>query len=436
MKKSWILALVCVGLIFPAGLAGAKPGKEKPRKGKPADQAVIAAHAAYISSNSARADGDVREWYDAKEVKFSTLLSGEYEYDWTGESDLSATLKTMYTDKAFHMYIQVKDNFVVDKLRQWKSDKVEVWLMAEDHNGKPAGQLTGIQFDIGPVTKQAPLGIKSLAGSKDLSKVEAAPYVYANEYGFQNYDIELSVDYSMLAKVNPVYDGGIRYCVLIRDWDQDDGNEDEATIGNCPINPSKPSSIKQNEMALAKLELARLSWNSIMGADAAIGSKAGEWLTAQANVANDSVLENIYYLDNQFVIWGFNIEANPGLSWTTMELNGTATDPKFTFADIDGDKLDEIILTRREACAEPDTYAERAYVFDHSSQYGLRLAVNYLVSVTGPDGKKFANKYQFSKNGITQSFAGGKPIQCTLDFSDDMEPLLEPGGAKKRVLTI
>ena len=435
MKRLLGLAVISLGLLVP-GVVGAKPAKEVPRKGKPADQPVLTAPTAFVSSHSARADGDVREWYDVEEVKFATLLSGEYDYDWTGENDLSGTLKTLYTDTSFNMYIQVKDNYVVDKLRQWKSDKVEVWLMAEDANGKPMGKLTGVQFDIGPVTKQQPMPVKILSGKQDSSKVKGVPYVYSVEDGFKNYDLEIAVDYSLLAKESPVYGGGIRYCVLIRDWDQDDGNEDEATVGTCPINPSKPSSLKQKEMALARLDLERIAWNSILGSDAAIGSKAGEWVTARSNVAWDSTPENIYYLDNQFVIWGFAMSEQTGLSWTTMSLNGQGTDPKFTFSDVDGDKLNEIILTRREACAEPDTFAERAYVFDHSEQFGLRLGVNYLVSVTGPDGKKYTNKFQNTKKGIVQTMSGGTPIDCTLDYSDDMLPLLVPGDDKKRVINL
>ncbi|MBQ1266258.1 MAG: hypothetical protein IIY06_05765 [Proteobacteria bacterium] len=428
MKRSLVSVVIGVGLIFST-TAFAKPPKEVPVKGKPADQAVLACPIEYMSSVNAKADGNLTEWHDIKGVDFSTLLSGEYEYDWTGKKDLSANLKVIYSENAFHLLVQVNDNAIVDKLRQWKSDRVEVWLLAEDGNHKPMGKLTGLQFDLGPVTKGGTVGVKALAGNKDLSKVKASAYVAEDKY-----DVEISVDYSLLAKVTPAYNGGMRYCVLVRDWDQDDVNEDEASIGNCPIDPKKPSAIKADKMAFAQFDLERIAWYSIVGADASIAAKSGDWLKKQANVAFDSAVENVAYLDNQFVIWGLNMSEEGGLAWTTMALNGHGEEPEITFADIDGDKLDEVILTRKEKCLEEGMTATRAYVFDHSQQYGLSLAFNYLVSVTNAEGKTYKNKFQNTKNGIVQTLSGGKPMTCTLDFSDDMEPLLVPGGEKKRTL--
>ena len=428
MKCSLMSVVVSIGLIFSAA-AYAKTPKEVPVKGKPSDQPVLACPMEYMSGTQARADGNLSEWHGVKGIEFSTLLAGEYEYDWTGKKDLSATLKTVYSEKAFHLLVQVNDNAIVPKLRQWKSDRVEVWLLAEDGNGKPLGKLTGIQFDLGPVTKGESLGITSLAGDKNMSKVQANGYVAEGQY-----DVEIAVDYSLLGKTSPIFHGGMRYCVLVRDWDQDDANEDEAVIGNCPIDPKKPSSIQPGKMAYAKFDLERIAWYSILEADAVLASKSGDWLKKQGNVVSDSAIENIAYLDNQIVIWGLSMTEDGGLSWTTMALNGHGKEPEISFADIDGDKLDEVILIRKEQCLEAGLTAKRAYVFDYTLQYGLELAFNYLVSVTNGEGKTYTNKFQNTKNGIVQTFSGGKPMTCTLDFSDDMEPLLVPGGAKKRTL--
>lgn len=428
MKSSLMFIVVSAGLVFSAA-ALAKTPKEVPVKGKPSDQQVLSCPMEYMSSANAKADGNLSEWHGIESIEFSTLLSGEYEYDWTGKKDLSATLKAVYSDDAFHLLVQVKDNAIVNKLRQWKSDRVEVWLLAEDNDGKPLGKLTGIQFDLGPMTQGGTLGIKSLAGDKNMSKVHASGYV-AND----NYDVEIAVDYSLLAKTSPAFNGGMRYCVLVRDWDQDDANEDEVAISNCPIDPKKPASIKPANMGYAKFDLERIAWYSILGADAALAAKSGDWLKKQGNVAYDSALENIAYLDNQFVIWGLNMSEAGGLAWTTMALNGHGEEPEISFADIDGDKLDEVILTRKEACLEEGMTAKRAYVFDHTQEYGLELSFNYLVSVTNAEGKTYTNKFQNTKNGIVQTLAGGKPMTCTLDYSDDMEPLLIPGGDKKRTL--
>ncbi|MBQ1925534.1 MAG: hypothetical protein II180_05380, partial [Proteobacteria bacterium] len=150
MKSSLMFIVVSAGLVFSAA-ALAKTPKEVPVKGKPSDQPVLSCPMEYMSSANAKADGNLSEWHGIESIEFSTLLSGEYEYDWTGKKDLSATLKAVYSDDAFHLLVQVKDNAIVNKLRQWKSDRVEIWLLAEDNAGKPLGKLTGVQFDVGPM---------------------------------------------------------------------------------------------------------------------------------------------------------------------------------------------------------------------------------------------------------------------------------------------
>ncbi len=433
MKRSMVCAILCLGLMLPA-LCDAKPAKDKPRKGLPADQPVVVAPYDFSSTLSTKVDGNLKDWYNLESVGFQTLISGEYDYDWTGPRDLSAQLKTQYSEKAIHMLVQVKDNVVVDKLRQWKSDRVEVWLLAEDKAGKPLGKLTGVQFDLGPVTKNMPLGIKVLAGNKDLSKIKAVPFIQQEDDEHMAYDIEFSVDYALFSKVSPVYDGALRYCVIVRDWDEDDANEDEAAISNCPINPAKPATVKPDDMAKIKLDLERVMWQSLIGADDAIAAKSGDWIFGNANVASTSEPESIAYNDNQFVIYGFDIYENAGFSWNTMALNGSSTDPKMSFADVDGDKLDEIFITRTETCLEPGLTAQRVYVFDFSNTQGLRLGTNYLASVTDTNtGKTYANKFQNTKSGIVQTPGTGDFIECTLDYSDDMEPIL-PKGAKKHTI--
>ena len=74
-------------------------------------------------------------------------------------------------------------------------------------------------------------------------------------------------------------------------------------------------------------------------------------------------------------------------------------------------------------------------MFDISETYGLWVPMNYLVSVTDASGKKYTNKFQNTKKGIVQTVGSGTPIQCTLDYSDDMEGLLGPGTEKKRTLS-
>ena len=429
MRRSYGVVLAAA-MLFVCGICDAKPAKEVPRKGKPADQEVLNARCDYMDASLAKADGNLSEWGEAKEVSFKTLLAGEYEYDWTGPVDLSATLKVMYSDEAFHVLVQVNDNAIVNKLRDWKSDKVEVWLMATDGNGKPAGKLTGIQFDMGPAVSGGKMVTKVLAGDKNMSKIRAEGYV-----GDGAYDVELAVDYSLLAKNNPAYDGGIRYCVLVRDWDQDDPNEDEAVIGSCPIDPKNPSKIKPENMGFARLDLNRIQWQSILANDPVLGAKQGEWLIYHKDFQGSPATETFAYLDGEVVLAGYGLGGANGLSWSAISLTGTGTDPKIEFVNLNSSKYDEIVITRTEACSEGGE-GRRAYVFDVDNTGNLRLLLNYLVSVKSQDGREFSNKYQYTKKGIIQSLGSGAEIPCNPDYSDDMVPLLVPDGPKKRTLVL
>ena len=109
-------------------------------------------------------DGNLNDWDGVTPVEFSTLLAGEYEYDWTGPKDLSASMMAQYSATKVYFVISVNDNAVVAKRKQWKSDRVELWITPESGDGKSLGATRGISLDIGPQVDGGKATAKFLSG--------------------------------------------------------------------------------------------------------------------------------------------------------------------------------------------------------------------------------------------------------------------------------
>ena len=95
MSLRWFVLAMSINLI--ASVAIAAP-KEKPRKGKPADQAIQDLGATYTTNAQTRVDGNIDDWSTLSPLSFQTLIAGEYEYDWTGPQDLSAKVMAQYSE--------------------------------------------------------------------------------------------------------------------------------------------------------------------------------------------------------------------------------------------------------------------------------------------------------------------------------------------------
>lgn len=436
MKNLKIAAFVTlISLLSLPVLADAKP-KEKIRKGKPADQTTLDLKAEFINDSSMKIDGLIEEWRGMPEISFETLLSGEYDYDWTGPKDLSAKVKARYGAERVYFLIQVKDNAIVGKLRQWKSDRVELWMRAEDSKGKALGPLKGIEFDMGPAVQGGQLASKWLAGGKKTDQILAKHYIDQD-----GYDIEIGLDYTALASKSPVLDGSLRFCFLVRDWDQDDANEEEASIGSCPIDPKKAKAISPAKMGKISFNLADAVWESIFRSDPALASKAN-WIKTTGNVGGTSMPEIIAFSEGTLVVAGFEIGA-AGLSWSTIELasSGVDADTKVEVKNIHGDKTNEIIVTRHETCNNTgESMVKRSYVFALDPNHGLKLISNYITELysTSDPNLRVTNDYKFVHDGVVQTLgakSSSNLTDCVPQGSSDMLPLLKPeDGQKKRKL--
>ena len=425
MFRRCVLSMVV--LCLTCAVAFAAP-KEKPRKGKPADQAVLNLGASYSNDSEMRVDGNLNDWNGISMLEFSTLIAGEYEYDWTGPKDLSAKVGAQYGADKIYFVVQVEDNAVVDKLRQWKSDRVEIWLAPETADGKPLGSPRGILLDIGPQVSGGKATVKWLSGKQ--GGLEAVGFV-----GPEGYDFEVGVSYSALSKESPVMDGVMRYCVLVRDWDQDDANEDEAAFATCPIDPKKSSSIKRDKMGKIPLSLKDAMWSALM-ADSAIASVSGGWTNQMVNLGGTSMPEIVAAADDTVVVAGFGLE-NAGLSYYMVQLAsaGIGNMSNLAVKDINGDKVPEIILSRQEACVTGNMTATREYVFQFSGQ-AIDLKTNYITEYhDNSDASIFVkNQYKLNKTGIVQTVdkSSSKSLPaCELNGDENMIPVLLPTAGSK-----
>ncbi len=421
----WGITAVCLSMLF-SSVALAKPPKEVPKKGNPADQAVLNLNAALKTDTFA--DGNISDWNEntGEKASFQTLLSGEYEYDWTGPNDLSATVMSQYTADRIFFLVQVKDNAVVSKKKQWKSDKVELWLAAEDADGKSLGATRGAVIDLGPQVDGAKAEVKWLTGKKD--GIDA--YAFISPDG--GYDVEIGVDYSAIAKTSPVMNGTIRYCVLVRDWDQDDENEDEASIGSCPINPKKASSIKRDQMGKISLNLRDSLWEQLLKSDKQLRTIEAEWTKIDADVAGTSLPEIIAFAADTLVVAGYAMNGVEGLSWTKALLDsGSTTQPvQLEVKDIEGDKKKEILLSRNEHCLNGAMNADRTYIFRVVNGIIKELG-NYITEQRNDDGSPdyIRNQYKFTKAGIVQSgdkTSSPQMLQCSLKALDEENWIISP----------
>ena len=431
MKMRRTILLLCLSMLFSSAALAAPD--EKPKKGNPSDQAVLDLPAPLTDDARTRADGNIEDWNEEsnKGVAFSTLLSGEYEYDWTGDKDLSANVRAQYGEERIYFLITVKDNAVVTKRKQWNGDKVELWLEPESADGKSLGAKRGIIIDVGAKVAGKPNIIRWNSGKP----VGLEGAVYIDQDG---YDIEVSADYAAFGKDSPVKDGFMRYCVLVRDWDQDDENEDEAAIGTCPINPKNASSLKTSNMGKIKLSLGDAMWKQIMQ-NKHIAAIEGNWAKLDVDLAGTSLKETVAFGGDTLIVAGVGLNGSSSLSYKKLSIeSGPQPEaPKLTVQDVDGDKKPEILVTRTEHCTNGDMNADRTYIFKYDTS-DIRLIANYVTEQRYTDGTEgiIRNNYKLSKAGIVQTLdkasTKGMP-ECILKGSLEMLPILTPDSEKKTV---
>lgn len=420
MSARWWIAMVCLCLVAATATA-----KEKPRKGNPEDQKTLDYVAPLADDKSMHVDGNLNDWEGVTPVEFSTLLAGEYEYDWTGPKDLSASMMAQYSATKVYFVISVNDNAVVAKRKQWKSDRVELWITPESGDGKSLGATRGISLDIGPQVDGGKATAKFLSGKQ--GGLEAVGFI-----GPEGYDFEVSVDYSALSKKSPVMNGAWRVCVLVRDWDQDDPNEDEAAVGSCPISPKKPASIARNKMGKIAFHLQDEIWAQILRTDREVAKSDSTWSRLETELTGTGMPEMVFYSNDKLVVAGLD---NGRLAWTTLDLPQGLSPSVLTTKDVNGDKLPELIVTRREHCTNGPMNASRTYVFSFANSR-LKLLTSYVEEQKyDADSPEFVrNTIKLTKNGITQTLVAVSSADmqmCSLSQSEELIPVLLPSDGEK-----
>ena len=106
-----------------------------------------------------------------------------------------------------------------------------------------------------------------------------------------------------------------------------------------------------------------------------------------------------------------------------------------TTKDVNGDKLPELIVTRREHCTNGPMNASRTYVFAFANSR-LKLLTSYVEEQKyDADSPEFVrNTIKLTKNGITQTLVAGSSADmqmCSLSQSEELIPVLLPSDGEK-----
>ncbi len=282
MKKNFKALVVALFALLLLIAVPTTSRADKPRKGKPADAKTLSYTPKHVAEGHVRADGNLGEWGAAKPIHFETIISGEYEYDWTSPRDLSADLTVLYSPLYLHLLLQVKDNVVTGRHRRVKGDRVELWS-----GGK----------------------------KKTVSQIE----LFATALG-NGYDFEISIPLALLNARPAVVNGDIGFCALVRDWDADDDNEDEVAIATCPIHPRKSKRIKNETMGKLHFNYLEEIWKALQAQNEALVKN--ETTFDQAMDLTPNAIDDYVHIqqNNLAIITIADGQASIEWSWQTLPI--------------------------------------------------------------------------------------------------------------------
>lgn len=314
MKKNFKALVVALFALLLLIAVPTTSRADKPRKGKPADAKTLSYTPKHVAEGHVRADGNLGEWGAAKPIHFETIISGEYEYDWTSPRDLSADLTVLYSPLYLHLLLQVKDNVVTGRHRRVKGDRVELWFAVPQKRGH---KIYGLLVDIGPTAQNKPPTLKWLAGGKKktVSQIE----LFATALG-NGYDFEISIPLALLNARPAVVNGDIGFCALVRDWDADDDNEDEVAIATCPIHPRKSKRIKNETMGKLHFNYLEEIWKALQAQNEALVKN--ETTFDQAMDLTPNAIDDYVHIqqNNLAIITIADGQASIEWSWQTLPI--------------------------------------------------------------------------------------------------------------------
>ncbi|PIV98726.1 MAG: hypothetical protein COW42_13410 [Deltaproteobacteria bacterium CG17_big_fil_post_rev_8_21_14_2_50_63_7] len=424
-------ALALAGLIM-ATLAYA----EKPRKGVPSDAPKGDFEANYFQGQRAQIDGSFSDWSDTKEVPAVVLTSGEYEYDWTSERDLSATVKVQYNDESLFIGVHVLDNALKAPAKKQGGDAIELWI---DLGARvKSDPMRMIRVDPSYLlTQQAPDVLWEVPKARRNDKTEAIKT--AGMLNNDGYEVEIELPFSEFADLAPVFQP-LSFCVVIRDWDQDDKEEDEASVATCPLD-TRANKRKVSDMGVIRWETRENIWQGVLAKMPDLAEKPT--LSVVGNIGGDLREEEVVLAGAQLIVMGAGLAKG---DWQAFDLKLSPEDgaKDLHLKDLDGDKDKEIILTTVQRYNNGKDIIEQhlLLVFDFGEFISDPiLAVEIENRLVGGDAF-IQNDVEFGKKSVTVSL--GKSSGWTADdypdvdggFHDNYESILLPWSTpKKRVYT-
>lgn len=332
-RSIWPFALAVLGCLLTTSMGFA----EKPRKGAPEDAPKSDFEANYFQGQRAQIDGVFSDWLDTKEVSATVLTSGEYEYDWTSEKDLSAFVKVQYNDESMFIGVRVVDNAVKAPAKKQGGDVIELWF---DLGSRVKGDSLGM-IQIDPtylLTEQPPDVLWEVPKARRNDKTSAIKT--AGILTPSGYEVEIELPFAEFAELAPIFQP-LSFCVVVRDWDQDDKGEDEASVQTCPLN-TRANKRKGTDMGTVHWQTRDNIWRGVLNQMPELEGKPV--LTAVGNIGGDLREEEVVLVGSHLIVMGVGLGKG---DWQSFDLKlGKGDSAKdLRLEDLDGDKDREIILT-------------------------------------------------------------------------------------------
>lgn len=438
MRNFYFAAIAMIVTMLTSSLSTPAYGQDENRtgKGKASDAVLLDITPVYVPDTQMMIDSNINEWNGVEGIRFGPLLSGEIEYDWTGIKDLSVSLKARYSIDKLYLLVQVKDNAVTARRMNWKSDKVEIWLLSETNPIKNNKGLVGLSFDMGPLTQDLPPETKWLSpGKKGKPNILSATIKL-----YDGYDIEMAIPFSEIAALSPAMDDSLRFCVLVRDWDQDNPNEDEVSMASCKVQPKSAAKLKKSDMGLMKFDLAEKQWKTVLKNKGIDEETAKNDLRARGNVVGNALPEIIALHADKLLASGYGFHEGQ-LSWSEFDfaLPDTSKVQKMEVINLNGDAYDEVLVFTTEPCTDPSLEADLIHILQYRDEHFVSAAIIQTAQRLRADATQaVSNSVQFTKKGLKSRLdaGGAKQEHCEFASSQKHLPLLLPqDGPSKRSLS-
>ncbi len=367
----------------------------------PADAAKLDIPVGDVPDGYVKVDGFVTDWASAQTVESRALIRAEAEYDWTGPRDCSVLVQAQ-ADRAFlYLAIEVRDNVVVGKKGRKAGDRVELWI----DGGEPAGKrrVRMIELGLGEVPDggkpTVTYGYPKNLVRKEIEGVKADGAMRKTGYFF-----EVALPLASLSDPAPGVEP-LGVAIIVRDWDYDDANEDEAAVATAPFDARK----ERSPATMGRLLLPS-TVDPLGGFYQTVPAAKGTRVVSEAwvQVSGDARRERVALLEKWLVVAGrgvgdgdfyyYTLPHGPNYTYDSMELR-----------DLTGDGGAEFIL--RYSVSHPGQIQQQFLAIYRLFFDSINLVFLAEAGNTGP-GWTVTNQVSFDPKGPggTTRIVVSKPV--------------------------